>query len=62
MLRKLSEPEKQLVRLDEVFENQYPDEALILVAKSHEFAYREVVGLVIFVVVLVVRPRGLFGR
>jgi branched-chain amino acid transport system permease protein len=25
-------------------------------------AYREVVGLVIFVVVLVVRPRGLFGR
>jgi len=24
--------------------------------------YREVVGLVIFVVVLVVRPRGLFGR
>jgi branched-subunit amino acid ABC-type transport system permease component len=24
--------------------------------------YREVVGLVLFVVVLVVRPRGLFGR
>jgi branched-chain amino acid transport system permease protein len=24
--------------------------------------YREVVGLVIFVVVLVLRPRGLFGR
>ena len=24
--------------------------------------YREVVGLVIFVVVLVVRPRGLFGK
>ena len=25
-------------------------------------AYREIVGLVIFAVVLVVRPRGLFGR
>jgi branched-chain amino acid transport system permease protein len=31
-------------------------------AASFGGPYREVVGLVIFVVVLVVRPRGLFGR
>jgi len=31
-------------------------------AASYGGPYREVVGLVIFVVVLVVRPRGLFGR
>ena len=36
--------------------------ALLIGAAAFGGPYREVIGLVIFVVVLILRPRGLFGR